>query len=331
MGRAPQKAWRFLARWRRKGQWLRGGHAVQGMAYAGAALSLGWVAVWASELMFWITPPPGNDAAGLVLAWGLYSLAAAAALSALVWSGLGGWRAAFLGGATLGICVEGAAVATMYDAFPVQLVWTPLAWHGLLSGLAVVGGGLALARGPVALQLAAGVALGVFGAVWGLYWPLEREAPAGLPLMLAYLGATGAGAVAALAALSRLPPLRRGWWLWIAPAGFAVLWALGSLAAPAPERLAGPLMAALSVWAMRRLGRGGEGPRFGPALALGRCLLWLPAPVLMAVLAVAGWGTFGGQPSNIPVALASGAAGLGLWLWLLVRALSPPSAAPPRG
>lgn len=302
-----------------------------GLAYCAAALCLGWVAVWGSELMFWITPPPGTTIPGLVLGWGLYSTAAAATLSTLLWSGLGGWRAAFLGGAFLGISIEGAAVSTMYDAFPVQLVWTPLAWHALITGLVITGGAFAATRGPLLQQVAGTFALGLFGAVWGLYWPLDHGQLASLPLMLAYLGLTGAGAVVALALLSRLPALpARGWWLWLAPAAIALLWVIGTVAAPSPLRLSGPVMAGLTVWAMRRLGGEGAAPTFGPPLPPGRLALLVLAPLTTALFAVAGWGTLGGKPVNIPIALVTGALGLGLWLWLLWRAFSRPSAALPR-
>jgi hypothetical protein len=166
----------------------------EGVGYGLAALCLGWIAVWAGENLFWTTPAPDLRLVDLALTWAAYSVAAGAALSAVIWSGLGGWRAAFLGGALLGFQIEGAVVGTMYDALPAQLVWTPLAWHALISGLAVLGGGMALARGPVWRQVAGMVALGVFGAVWGLYWPLEGKVLAGMAGLAVYLGVTGAKA-----------------------------------------------------------------------------------------------------------------------------------------
>jgi hypothetical protein len=292
-----------------------------GPAYLAASLCLGWIAVWAGENFFWSTPDPGLRRTDLAFTWAVYSLAAAAALSAAIWARLGGWRAAFLGGALLGFQIEGAVVATMYEAFPAQLVWTPLAWHALISGLAVLGGGLALARGGVARQVAGCLALGVFGAVWSLYWPLEGKPLAGLPALLVYLGLAGAGAAAALALLSRLTVPDGGrWWLWIAPGAMAALWVLGTVFAPSPLRLAGPAMVLATLWAMRRLGRGGAGPRFGPPLPWTRALLLTLAPVTTALLVAPAWATFGGQPVNVPIALATGVISLALWLGLLVAA-----------
>jgi hypothetical protein len=292
-----------------------------GPSYFAASLCLGWIAVWAGENLFWTTPDPSLNAFGLGATWAVYSLAAASALSAAIWARLGGWRAAFLGGALLGFQIEGAVVATMYDAFPAQLVWTPLAWHALISGLVVLGGGLALARGGIVRQIAASLALGAFGAVWGLYWPLEGKTLAGLPALMLYLGLAGAVAAAALALLSRLAlPDGWRWWLWIAPGAMAALWVAGTVLAPSPLRLAGPAMALATLWAMRRLGRAGERPTFGPPLPWSRALLLTLAPVTTALLVAPAWATLGGQPVNIPVALATGAAGLALWLWLLVAA-----------
>lgn len=106
------------------------------------------------------------------------------------------------------------------------------------------------------------------------------------------------------------------------------LWGLGTVLAPAPLRLAGPVMAALTVVAMRWSGRGGAGPVFGPALPWGRCLAFALAPVVTAVTVAQGWVMFGGVAVNVPVALTTGAAGLGLWLWLLVAAFRQRAGAP---
>jgi hypothetical protein len=294
----------------------------EGLGYAVAALCLGWIAVWAGENLFWTTPAPDLSLVDLGLTWVAYSVAAGAALSAVIWSGLGGWRAAFLGGALLGFQIEGAVVGTMYDALPAQLVWTPLAWHALISGLAVLGGGMALARGPLWRQAAGMVALGVFGAVWGLYWPLEGKVLAGWTGMLAYLGVTGVGVGLALGVLSRLPVLRWGrWWLWLAPGAMVGLWLLGGALSPNPVRLVWLVMVGATVWAMRRLGQRGGGVTFGPALPWARCGAMVLAPVVTVLLVVPGWAVLGGVGVNVPVALATGAVGLGLWLWLLGKSV----------
>ncbi|PLL10994.1 hypothetical protein C0V75_16955 [Tabrizicola sp. TH137] len=302
--------------------------------YLLASLALGWIAVWAGENLFWTTPAPELRLLEIGVTWLAYAVAAGAALSTVIWSGIGGWRAAFLGGALLGFQIEGAVVGTMYEAFPLQLVWTPLAWHAVVSGLCVLAGGLALARGGIGRQVAGMLALGLFGAVWGLYWPLEGKALAGFAGVGAYLGLGGIGAGLALGVLTRLPTLPRGrWWLWLMPGGVAALWIVGTVLTPSPLRLAGPGMVAVTVWAMVRLGRGGgraarpeagargAGPGlFGPPLPWLRCLAFGLAPLTTTLLVVPGWVILGGVAVNVPVALATGALGLGLWLSLLWRA-----------
>jgi len=296
----------------------------EGLGYGLAAACLGWIAVWAGENLFWTTPAPDLRLVDLVFTWAAYSVAAGAALSAVIWSGLGGWRAAFLGGALLGFQIEGAVVGTMYDAFPAQLVWTPLAWHALISGLVVLGGGMALARGPVWRQVAGMLALGGGGAVWGLYWPLEGKVLAGTAGLLVYLGVTGAGVGLALGVLSRLPGLHPGrWWLWIAPGAMVALWLLGGVLSPDPVRLVWPVMVGATVWAMARMGRGTVGAVFGPPLPWARCCVLVLAPVVTVLLVVPGWVVLGGVAVNVPIALVTGAAGLGLWLWLVVGAVRP--------
>lgn len=295
-----------------------------GPSYLAAAASLGFIAVWGSENLFW-TAPDDLSAVEVLLTWAAYTLVAAAALSVAIWSGLGGWRGAFLGAALLGFGIEGAVVGTMYDAFPAQIVWTPLAWHALVTGLAVLALPLRMARGPLRWQLGALIMLGLFGALWGLYWPTERAGLPGLVPLLVYLPGLSLGVVAAQAVLTRLRPEGRfGRWLWIAPVAVVMLWLVQGAIAPDPRRLAWPLVVGLTVWAMRRLGRGSAAwPAFGPPVPLWRLALFPLAPLLTAILVVPGWRRFGAVPVNVPVALATGAIGLGLWLWLLFRAFRP--------
>lgn len=293
-----------------------------GWAYLSAAASLGFIAVWGSENLFWTAPPDDLSTGGFLLAWAAYALVAAAALSAAIWSGLGGWRGAFLGAALLGFGIEGAVVGTMYEAFPAQLVWTPLAWHALITGLCILALPLRLVRARVAAQLGGLLALGLFGAFWGLYWPAERAALPGFLPLLVYLPGLSFGVVAAEVVLTRLRPQGCfGRWLWIAPAGVLALWLLQAVAVPDPLRLCWPVLVGLAVWAMRRLGPGAAGwPDFGPPVPLRRAALFPLAPLATALAVVPGWQAFGAVEVNVPVALVSGAVGLGLWLWLLFRA-----------
>jgi hypothetical protein len=299
--------------------------------YVLAALALGAVAQALSEALFWSFPPQDITPAGVALSVLAYGLAAACALSAVIWSGLGGWRGVFLGAAILGFGIEGVIVATMYDAFPFQLVWTPLAWHALVTGLGGLGLHLwARGRGLAAhAVLLAGLGAGL--SVFATYWPQERALLPGPGATLAYQLGCGALAVAGLAVLDRLGPLPRPRpaVLWAVPVLAGVLWLAQGAADPRPERLAFLPMLGLTLWAMRRLG--GPGGLVIPSGPRGRPVLFLLAPLIVALVAglavrgTAGWG------GNLVAALLLAPVSLGLWLGLIWQAWRRPSAAPPRG
>ncbi len=259
-----------------------------------------------------------------------YALAGACALSAVIWSGRRGWRAAFLGGAILGFVVEGVIVSTMYDAFPFQLVWTPLAWHAVVTGGAVFGLHLAMVRRSAPRQAGAMVLLGLGGALWSAYWPVERPALPPLDRTLAYHLGSGLAAAAGLAWWDRMPrlPRPRPWVLLVVPVLALLLWVLQGISDPRPQRLALVPMVAATLWAMRRLGGQGEGPA-GPPVPLWRHGLFLITPLVTALVAGLAVPGTAGWPVNVPVALGLGTLGLGLWLWLLWCAVRRPSAAPP--
>ena len=129
---------------------------MQSTVYVGLALALGALAVWASENFFWMIPPPGITVPDFTMTVIAYAIACAVALSAVIWTGVGGLPAAFLGGAVMGYMAEGVIVGTIYqlEAFPFFLVFTPLAWHALLSGGLILGVGRLGARlGPLRMAL----------------------------------------------------------------------------------------------------------------------------------------------------------------------------------
>ncbi len=291
-------------------------------AYLGQALALGLVAVWASENLFWSAPRPDFSLIGLALTWGMYALCCAAALSAVMLTGVRGLAGLCLGGALLGWLTEGVIEGTMYDAFPVQLVWTPLAWHMLITSVGVLGVARAGLRWPLLRQALAWAGLGLFGAVWALYWPVERTDQPGLLPAWLYLVGMGVLVVGAFWALDRPAPraLPRTWVLWVAPALLAVFWGLRVVAAPMPALLALPVLIGVTLWAMRRLGKGAQGwPDWQRAAHPARHLLFLIAPLIATLGIVPGWQA-GGLPVNVFTLLITAPIGLGLWLWALWRA-----------
>lgn len=292
------------------------------LRYILAALALGAVAVWGSEVLFWSAPPDDLTAGGMVLTWVVYALAAAAALSAVLVTGCGGWAGLLLGGAILGWLVEGVVVATMYDAFPFQTVWTPLAWHALVTAVMVFGLGRMAGR-LAAARLAIGwLGVGLFGGVWAWYWPLERAAMPGAGATIAYLAGLGLAvplAQLALDLIGRLEPPPRAV-IMAAPVLAALAWVAGTVAAPSPLRLACPLLIGVTLVAMRRLGSGrSAGLDLGPSAALWRHALFLIALLVAVPVALAGW-RGGGREVNVPIALLTSVVSLALFGGLLWRA-----------
>ena len=294
---------------------------MQALRYFATALALGLIGYWASEAMFWSFPPNDVTPFQWAITVGAYGFAAASALSAVIWSGLTGWRAVFLGGAVMGFGIEGVVVSTMYDAFPFQLVWTPLAWHALVTGLAWLGLHLWLAMGPVWKHALAMGIVGLGGGVFAAYWPLERaELPAAGPIFLYHLG-TGAAAASGFVILSQIRHLPKPSpsVLLIAPILAVLLWIAKGIFDLRIERLALLPMLGLTLWAMRRLGQrlpSGEVVNW-PQPPLWRHIMALIPPLLTAFIAAfVVRGTAGFGANWLAVALLV-PIGLGLWLWLL--------------
>lgn len=294
--------------------------------YLIASAMLGLIAVWASENMFWIVPPADLTPFGMVYTWMAYSFCAASALSAVLLTGVRGYAAAFLGAAITGWLAEGVIVGEMYQAFPFQLVWTPLAWHALVSGLGVFALGRIVVRWPVWRQIAVWGILGLFIGFWAQFWPLERSELPGAGPLLAYLGGVGMLVPLAQIALDRVGSIPRLplWLMLVAPACLALLWIFQTLAAPSVLRLSLPLLLGLTLWTMKRLGGVVPDGRFGqPASSPVRYFLFLTAPFVGAPLALTGWDITGGFEANVAVVLVTAPLSLLLYILLLIRAIRP--------
>ena len=299
------------------------GTGIETIRYIIAALALGLIAVWGSENFFWSAPPPDLTIEAWLGTWAAYAAAAAVALSAVGLTRVAGLRAGFLGGALLGFVVEGVVVDEMYAAFPFQLVWTPLAWHALITGVCVFGLGRAAAHWRLWRHLLALAGLGLFGAVFASFWPAERAAMPPGDVVFLYLA--GAGFVVPLGqiVLDRIgpvprPPLAVGL---IAPGLALALWLAKSLATPSLPRLAFPVMVGLTLWAMWRSGAAERSERadFGPRGRIWRHLLFPIAPAITTFVAVPVWESTGALPGNVAVAAVTVPLSLGWWLWLIWR------------
>ncbi|MEZ5095957.1 MAG: hypothetical protein R2731_07420 [Nocardioides sp.] len=293
-------------------------------SYLLAALGLGVLVTWASENLFWssISADPAVVAGQFAVALAAYAVAAAAALTLLVRSGAQGWAAAFLGGAMLGWAVEGVVVGTMYDAFPWQVVWTPLAWHALVSGLVVVGLARSAASRSAPRQALYWLLLGIGVGAWALYWPGERAvsaAGATVTLLLPALALPVANV--ALERVGLLPRDRLPWWMWVAPALLALGWVVRLVASGfTPPLLAWPVAVGAAYAVARRQGDPATpGLLLGEPAPLRRHLLALLAPATAATVAGLGWSVGLAVPTGPAVYVGTSLASLALLARLVVR------------
>lgn len=293
---------------------------MQAVRYVALALLLGGLSVWASEDLFWMMPPPGITPLDFMFTVIAYSIACAVALSAVIWTGIRGLPAAFLGGAIMGYMSEGVIVGTIYQPNPFFLVWTPLAWHALITGGLILGVGRAGRRqGPFRMALI-WVALGLAGAYWAQYWPSEREGLPEFGLFAVYILGLGLLVPLAHVVMDRIGqlPRPRNWVLWVAPVFALFVWVAQGLADLNPLRVELPIMLALFLWIMRRLGRR-EGPvSFGPPVPVWQHGLFLIAPLLVVVLAPLGWALVWGTLASNWVVAGMTCTWAVCWLVLLV-------------
>lgn len=247
---------------------------------AGGVAGLGAATYAMSELAFYPLELAPDLWVG-VLAYGLCAWAMVCALSlSRRWDRDGWW----LGAGLFGFLVEGAVVSELYAAPPLTIVWTPLAWHAAVT----VWGGLlllpaAMARGPGAAALAAG-ALGAGLGVWS-GWMWTAEAGPGLPAYAAQIALAWIMLAAGHAVWARAAPalervdLRADAAVLAGLAG--ALWAGGWALPHAPASLLLPLLAGVTVLALRAPG----GPPRPRAPASGLAALAATAALPLAATA----------------------------------------------
>jgi hypothetical protein len=285
----------------------------------GLSLALGAIAVFGSETLFWSFPAQTMGVAEYGLVVLVYGLACATVISAVLLTGAAGWRGFWLAGAMFGFLIEGVVVGEMYLAFPFQLVWTPLAWHMLLTAgvmLALVRKSVGWSLGRQCLTLAG---MGLAYGFWAAWWPLEKPVLPGFAAMAVYQFAGAGVAVLGFLAVNRFqrlphPPHRV---LWIMPVVALALFVVQTIFSPSPLRIFLPLMMRLTVWGMLRARGGGTLP-LPPAPAWRYLPLFL-VPVFSVPTAAILIHTLGAVPSNAVVALITCPVGLGLWLWQIFR------------
>jgi hypothetical protein len=158
-----------------------------------------YILTFYSEWMFWSGRPPNETFLSEALpSWIAYAFITYFFITAVSYFRARSFWAVFLCGALYGWLLEGVLVQTMYDAFPMQISFTGLAWHALIS---VMFGWWWLPRRlresrAIIPCLLFGVALGLWSIGWWLEPDVAVAAPEsvffynfvfGIPLVPAYV------------------------------------------------------------------------------------------------------------------------------------------------
>ena len=158
------------------------------------SLSAGSILLFFSELLFWARARPGDSLVNWAQTWLAYSLLAFIFLAAVRHFRVRSLEALFLAGALVGWLGEGVLVQTLYDEFPLQISWTGLSWHALIS-VCVGWYGLlrALSSKDARRTTAIAIGVGAFWGLWAIFWWLEEPADIATPAAFAAFafGATG--------------------------------------------------------------------------------------------------------------------------------------------
>ncbi len=223
----------------------------------GAVAALTLVTVTVSESIFWAQPEQAyGDPLGLLPTFVAYAVVVVAVLGLLERVAPSTWLGVFLGGAVLGWVVEGIVVTTTYEALPLSISFTGLAWHALIS---VAWAWVLLPRwltwGRRGL-----LRMVVIGALWGGWGAWQGRDSGEQASVTAFAGyATVAGLALAIGLIGwlrwRSPRMVAGPVLAIALALIGVLAGIRVVQLPWTALVLGPLLVG-AVWAMRRLPRG---------------------------------------------------------------------------
>ncbi len=291
-----------------------------------AALAIGGLIGFASEMQFYVTPESALGPLDIPLTWLFYSFTAWLCLELAAWLGARGWVSLFLIGCIFGWVIEGVVVATVYDALPWTLPFTAMSWHALVSGVLVLGGGRIAVRWRWKKAAAYWAALGVAHGIWGQFWVIERPDMPPDSVTYAYLLGLGLVVPVAHIVLDRLPaifPYKRAELRVLA--GLATLaWAAQMLAGLNPAYLVLPLAILPTLWILRRRqSRHNVQLTYAPAPAW-RHFLFMLMPLLTALIATQGWQRFRNIESNWPIALLLTASALGIYLFAAIAAMRTP-------
>lgn len=285
----------------------------------------GAIMMYGSEMLFWSVPPDNSSVPDLAMTWLAYCLCTYAFLALLVRYQVSSLHGLFLCGATYGWLAEGVIVEEMYMSFPFQLVWTPLAWHALITAPVLFWLTRRSATWSIANQLALLLAMGAGFGLWAMWWPAERQPMPGAAASVLYLVGLSAFPVIAQWLIDRygksLLTISKTE-LHVIFGIFAIFWLLRFVSVPRWEMLTCPLLIAFALWA---LGRQPPGPPLlprwlEPPQRPYRHALFLLVPLVTSTIAWSTWTLGFAPPTNIAVAAVTMALSLGLFANAIRRA-----------
>lgn len=287
--------------------------------------AVGAIMMYGSEILFWSVPPANTTAQELALTWMAYSLCSAVFVGLLARFRVSDWRGLFLCGSIFGWLVEGVIVGEMYQEFPYQLIWTPLAWHALITALGMFWLVRVSAEWTVRAQIVFVAVMGLYFGLWALWWPIERQPMPGMVESVFYLIGLAAFPVAAQFVIDRW-----GWSLLdmtraelgIAAFALAGIWLTQVHAAPKWLHLTLPMLLALTLWMLERQPAGPPMKQRWVAVRASpvRHGLFMIMPAITCLTACIGWSLGFAPPSNEAVFLLTVAASALIYLDCLRRA-----------
>ena len=284
-------------------------------------LAVGYVLFFYSEMMFWARWRPEDTLPGLMMTWLIYSVLAFFVLLLTSRFRAGDVYSVFLVGAVFGWLVEGVVVQTVYTDFPFGIVWTPLAWHALISVLiGIYLAGKALSEWKIRNSILFFVLLGAFWGFWASYWKLEDGYAVGLGDFALYAFFSTIPLLASYAVLHKLAPeefkpTRAEIGVFTAILLFFAFFTF--LAVPFSALILPPLIG-ITLYALRRLKRKSFFSNYG-GVGVSRylMLLLMPASALLVYAPMRGiW-----FDVNVPTALVTSGLGIALFLKALYKAL----------
>lgn len=156
------------------------------------ALPTTYILMYYSELAFWAKYNPAEMSFfGLVITYFFYFLITYIFLSVVTMFRVRTVWALFLAGAVYGWLIEGVIVQTMYEYFPLQISWTGLAWHSLISvfiGWYYVT--TVILQNNYTDTIRVSLFVGLFYGVWSISWWVEDGFITPLPEFSLYVVVT---------------------------------------------------------------------------------------------------------------------------------------------